>query len=271
MTLLSQQISGYMENASWIRRMFETGNQLKQQFGEDAVCDFSLGNPDLPAPPAVAQGMRALADKADQPFAFGYMPNAGYPWARKQLAAHLTTEQHMPPDLPIDADHVILTCGAAGALNIFFRTVLNEGDEVLSFAPYFVEYGFYVQNHRGIFHTVPTMPDTFAPDLTALEHAIGPKTKALMINSPNNPTGTVYSRAQLQGIVEVLTRLSTQYGHPIWLIADEPYRFLAFDGVEVPSVLPLYPYAVVVSSFSKNLSLAGERLGYCILSPHLPE
>lgn len=271
MVLLSQQVSGYLENASWIRRMFETGNQLKQQFGEDAVCDFSLGNPDLPAPPAVAQGMRDLADKAHEPFAFGYMPNGGYPWARKQLAAHLTKEQGMPEDMPIDARHVILTCGAAGALNIFFRTMLDAGDEVLSFSPYFVEYGFYVENHRGVFNTVPTMADTFAPDLDALEKAIGPKTKALLINSPNNPTGTVYTLAQLQGIVDVLERMSTKYGHPIWLIADEPYRFLAFDGVKVPSVLPLYPYAVVVSSFSKNLSLAGERLGYCILSPRLEE
>lgn len=271
MTILSRQISGYLENASWIRRMFETGAQLKQQYGEDAVCDFSLGNPDLPAPPAVAQGLRDMADMAEQPFAFGYMPNAGFGWAREKLAAHLCKEQGMPANLPIEASHVILTCGAAGALNVLFRTILDEGDEVLSFAPYFVEYGFYVQNHRGVFNTVPTLPDTFAPDLAALEKAIGPRTKALLINSPNNPTGVVYSREQLQGITDLLTRLSAQHGHPIWLIADEPYRFLAFDGVEVPSVLPLYPHAVVVSSFSKNLSLAGERLGYCILSPLLQE
>lgn len=271
MDILSRQIAGYLEHASWIRRMFETGSQLKQQYGEDAVCDFSLGNPDLPAPPAVAQGLRDMLAMAEQPFAFGYMPNAGFGWAREKLAAHLSKEQAMPANLPIRPEHLILTCGAAGALNVFFRTVLNEGDEVLSFAPYFVEYGFYVQNHRGVFNTVPTLADTFAPDLDALEKAIGPNTKALLINSPNNPTGVVYSRAQLQGIVDLLARMSQKHGHPIWLIADEPYRFLAFDGVEVPSVLPLYPYALVVSSFSKNLSLAGERLGYCVLSPLLQE
>lgn len=271
MNVLSRQVSTYLESASWIRRMFETGHQLKKTFGEEAVCDFSLGNPDLPAPSAVGEGLRTMADKAAESFAFGYMPNGGYLWAREQLALHLNKEQAMPADLPILANHVILTCGAAGALNIFFRTVLNPGDEVLSFAPYFVEYGFYVENHQGVFGTVPTQPDTFAPDLAALEKAIGPKTKALLINSPNNPTGTVYTKAQLQGIVDVLKAKSAEYGHPVWLIADEPYRFLAFDGVEVPSVLPLYPYAIVVSSFSKNLSLPGERIGYCVLSPLLEE
>lgn len=271
MSILSRQVSTYLESASWIRRMFETGHQLKQTFGEEAVCDFSLGNPDLPAPPAVAQGLRSLAENAGKPLAFGYMANGGFLWAREQLALHLNKEQAMPAHMPIQASHVILTCGAAGALNVFFRTVLNPGDEVLALSPYFVEYGFYVENYQGVFGTVPTHADTFAPDLAALEKAIGPKTKALLINSPNNPTGTVYTKAQLQAIVDVLEAKSAQYGHPVWLIADEPYRFLAFDGVEVPSVLPLYPYAIVVNSFSKSLSLPGERLGYCVLSPLLEQ
>lgn len=267
MSVLSRDVSGYLEKSSWIRRMFETGSQLKQQFGEDAVCDFSLGNPDLPPPPAVAAGMRKLADKADQPFSFGYMPNGGFPWAREQLAQHVSKEQ----GTDIDAGHIILTCGAAGGLNVLFRAVLNAGDQVLALSPYFVEYGFYVENNRGVFATVPTHKGSFAPDPQALEAAIGPNTRALLINSPNNPTGTVYNRDQLQSIIDVLQRKSTQYGRPIWLIADEPYRFLAFDGVDVPSVLPMYPHAVVVSSFSKNLSLAGERLGYIILSPLLED
>lgn len=269
MTLVSQQIAAYQEKSSWIRRMFETGTQLKQKFGADNVCDFSLGNPDLPVPSTVVQGLRAFTARADEPFAFGYMANGGFAWAREALAAHVTTEQNMPASLPIDADHVLLTCGAAGALNVFFRTVLNPGDEVLAIAPYFVEYGFYVENQQGVFRTVQSQPATFAPDLEALEKAIGPKTRALIVNSPNNPTGVVYTQEQLQGIVDLLQRLSNKHGHPIWLLADEPYRFLTFDGVTVPSILPMYSHGVVISSFSKNLSLAGERVGYILLSPLL--
>ena len=267
MTLLSQQIEGYLERSSWIRRMFEAGIQLKQQFGEDAVCDFSLGNPDLPAPPAVAEGLRTMADRAGEPFAFGYMPNAGFPLARTRLAEHLSAEQ----GVPLTAGDVILTCGAAGALNAFLRAVFNPGDELLSMAPFFVEYGFYVANHGGTFRTVPTKPDTFALDLEAIEAGISPATRAVIVNSPNNPTGAVYTRAELTALADILTRASAKHGRPIYLIADEPYRFLAFDGVEVPSVLPLYPYSVVVSSFSKNLSLAGERLGYLAISPLMKE
>lgn len=265
MSLLSQQISGYMERASWIRKMFEAGIILKQQYGEDAVCDFSLGNPDLPAPAAVGDGLRAMADRAGEPFAFGYMPNGGYTWARQKLAAHLSAEQ----GVSLTGDDVVLTCGAAGGLNAFFRAVLDEGDEVLSMAPYFVEYGFYVENHGGVFRTVKTLPDTFGLDLDAIELAMTPRTRAVIINSPNNPTGAVYSRAELEGLADILARASARNGRPVFLIADEPYRFLAFDGAEVPSVLPLYDHSLVVSSFSKNLSLAGERLGYIALSPRM--
>lgn len=247
--------------------MFEAGTLLKRQYGENAVCDFSLGNPDLPAPPAVARGLRALADAAGEPFAFGYMANGGFPWARKQLAEHLSVEQ----GVTLTSEDVILTCGAAGGLNAFFRTVLDPGEEVLTFAPYFVEYGFYVANHGGVFRTIPSLPDTFAPDAGALENAVTEKTRVLLINSPHNPTGVVYSREQLRALVDVLERQSRRYGRPIWLVADEPYRFLAYDGVEVPSVLPMYPYSATVSSFSKNLSLPGERLGYVAISPHMEE
>ncbi len=267
MSIVSERVTGYMKNASWIRRMFEAGAQLKAEFGADNVFDFSLGNPDLPPPPAVAEGLRALADKASEPFSFGYMPNGGYLWAREMLAKEASKEQ----GVAIAAEHVLLSCGAAGGLNAFFRAVLNEGEQVVAFAPFFVEYGFYAANHGATFAPVPTEKDTFAPDLAALEAAISEKTRVLIVNSPNNPTGVVYTKAQLQGVVEVLKRASEKYGKPIWLVADEPYRFLAFDGVEVPSLLPMYDYAVVVSSFSKNLSLPGERLGFVIISPNLTE
>ncbi len=267
MSIVSERVAGYMKNASWIRRMFEAGAQLKAEFGADNVYDFSLGNPDLPPPPAVAEGLRALADKASEPFSFGYMPNGGYAWAREMLAKEVSKEQ----GIDIKAEHVLLSCGAAGGLNAFFRAVLNEGEEVLSFAPFFVEYGFYAANHSASFAPVPTQKDTFAPDLAALEAKINEKTRVLIVNSPNNPTGVVYSKAQLQGVVDVLKKASEKYGKPIWLLADEPYRFLAFDDVDVPSLLPMYDYAVVVSSFSKNLSLPGERLGYVIISPNLEQ
>ncbi len=265
MSILSHRVSGYVKNASWIRKMFEAGAQLKAEFGAENVYDFSLGNPDLPPPASVARGLEKLLTKAHEPFAFGYMPNGGYPWARQMLAEEVSKEQ----GLTINADAVLLSCGAAGGLNAFFRSVLNEGEEVLSFAPYFVEYGFYAENHGATFQSVPTKKDTFAPDMQALQAAISEKTRVLIINSPNNPTGVVYSAEQLQQVVDVLSEASKKYAKPIWLLADEPYRFLAFDGIDVPSVLPMYKYSVVVSSFSKNLSLPGERLGYVIVSPLL--
>ncbi len=267
MTILSKRVASYMENSSWIRRMFEAGAQLKARYGAENVYDFSLGNPDLPPPSSVAKGLNALSEHAHEPFSFGYMSNGGYPWAREKLAKHLSAEQ----GVSLTADNVILSCGAAGGLNAFFRAVLDMGEEVMAFSPYFVEYGFYAENHNASFRAVPTKADTFAPDLDALETAINDKTRVLIINSPNNPTGVVYSKQEIEGIIDVLKRCSEKFKKPIWLVADEPYRFLAFDGVEIPSVLPLYAHAVVVSSFSKNLSLPGERLGYVIISPLLEE
>ena len=267
MSILASSVQGYMGNSSWIRRMFEAGGQLKAKYGAENVYDFSLGNPDLPAPAPVGEALRELAGRAHEPFAFGYMPNGGFPWLREQLAAHLSAEQ----GVRLHAEDVLLSCGAAGALNAFLRAVLDPGEEMLSFAPYFVEYGFYVANHGGVFKSVMSKPDTFAPDLAALEAAITPKTRVVLINSPHNPTGAVYTAADLRELAALLERKSQQYGRPIWLASDEPYRFLAYDGVEVPSVLPLYPYAIALSSFSKNLSLPGERVGYLAVSPDLPE
>jgi len=267
MQMLSKQVDGYIDKSSWIRKMFETGIELKAKYGEDAVCDFSLGNPDLAPPAAVAQAVANVAKDADKPFAFGYMPNPGYPFARKALAEHLSKEQ----GVAIGQDDVIITCGAAGALNCILRAVMNPGDELLCPAPYFVEYGFYVQNHGGVLKSVPAKPLTFDLDIDALADGISEKTRVVLINSPHNPTGAVYDKAQIMALADVLKAKSEQYGRPIYLIADEPYRFLAFDGVEVPSVLPLYDFAITVSSFSKNLSLAGERVGFAILAPQMPE
>ncbi|MBQ7738559.1 MAG: pyridoxal phosphate-dependent aminotransferase [Desulfovibrionaceae bacterium] len=267
MTVLAKSVAGYLNNASWIRRMFEAGAKLKAEYGQDKVQDFSLGNPDLPAPKEVAEGLAKFLTTAQEPFAFGYMSNAGFPWLREQLATYLSAEQKVS----LKADEVLLSCGAAGALNAFLRAVIDPGDELICFAPYFVEYGFYVGNFGGKLTAVKTDPATFAPNLEGLEKAISPATKVVLINSPNNPTGAVYTLDELKGVAELLTKKSQEIGHPIWLVSDEPYRFLAYDGVEVPSILPLYPYSICVSSFSKNLSLPGERIGYAAVSPDLPE
>lgn len=266
MGVLSQKFDGFLENSSMIRRMFEAGIELRKKHGADKVFDFSLGNPDLPPPAQAADGLRELADKVGEPFSFGYMPNAGFPWARELMADYLAKEQ----GVKVGPDQVMLSCGAAGALNAFFKAILNTGDEVLCIAPYFVEYGFYIDNHGGVLKPVPSKED-FSLDLAAIEAAFTPKTRAIIVNSPNNPTGQIYSRDELKALANILRKKSGEYGRPIFLASDEPYRFLAYDGAEVPSVLPLYEYSVVLGSFAKNLSLPGERIGYLLASPDMPD
>ncbi|EKO37624.1 MAG: aspartate/tyrosine/aromatic aminotransferase [Solidesulfovibrio magneticus str. Maddingley MBC34] len=262
MKLVTEQMEQFLSGGAWIRKIFEHGLELKKQYGEDAVCDFSLGNPDLPPPAVVGECLAELAEQADRPFAFGYMPNPGYPAVRAALAEHLTKEQ----GIAIAAEDLLLTCGAAGGINCFFRAVLTPGDEVICPSPYFVEYGFYAGNSGGVLRPVPTKPD-FDLDIAAMEAAITPRTRVVLINSPNNPTGMVYSKETLTELAAMLTRASAGRERPIYLLADEPYRFLAYDGADVPSVLPLYPYSLVIGSFSKNLSLPGERVGYVVVSP----
>ncbi len=266
MQMIGTEVSHVLQNASWIRRMFEAGIELKQKHGADKVCDFTLGNPDLPPVPEVGRTLRRLADTVDQPLSLGYMPNAGLTTTRQRLAQHLAEEQQVP----LTAQQVIVTCGAAGGLNVVFRTVLEPGDEVICPSPYFVEYGFYVGNFGGKLVPVPSKPSTFALDLDAIEAAITDKTRAVLIDSPNNPTGVVYNRAELEALAALLTRAGAGRDRPIYLVSDEPYRFLAYDGVEVPPILPLYPFSVAVGSFSKSLSLAGERIGYIAVSPAMP-
>ena len=267
MQLITDEMTGYVANSSMIRKMFEAGIELQKKYGADNVYDFSLGNPDLPPPPAVKKTMLKIAETMDQPFALGYMPNAGYPAAREALARKLSQEQ----GLTIPASNVIVTCGAAGAINVFFRATLSKDDEVITPCPYFVEYDFYVGNFGGKLIRVPSDPNTFALDLAALEQAINSKTRAMIVNTPNNPTGQIYSRESMKKLAEILRRKSAEYGHPIFLVADEPYRFLNFDNVDIPSVFELYEYSVIVGSFSKSLSLAGERAGYLAVNPAMPD
>jgi len=249
-----------IQGQSWIRKMFEEGAKLKAELGADKVFDFSLGNPDLPAPPAFKRTLKELVD--DPNLGHGYMPNPGWPQAREAVAAYLGREQGVQPPM----SHVVMTTGAAGALNVALKALFDPGDELLILAPYFVEYATYVDNQGGRAVIVPT-DENFRPDLAALEAAVTPKTRALLINSPNNPTGVVYTARELASLAEVLERASRRNNRRAYLISDEPYRKIVYDGLEVPSVLAACPHSLVLTSYSKDLSLAGERIGFLAVHP----
>ena len=258
---VATKIRSFMERASWIRKMFEEGAALKKKFGAENVYDFTLGNPDVPAPAEVDRILGEIL-KEDVPLKHGYIPNAGFPETRAAIAARLTREQGI--ETPPEA--VVMTCGAGGALNVVFKTILNPGDEVISPRPYFVEYNFYVDNHGGILKTVPSRPD-FTLDLEKIAEAVTEKTKAVLINSPNNPTGVVFPAEQIKALGELLSEKSEAVGHTIYLVSDEPYRHIVYDGVSVPPIFPYYRNSIVADSYSKSLSLAGERIGYLALHP----
>ncbi len=266
MQLLTTQMKNYLANSSWIRKMFETGIELKKQYGAENVYDFSLGNPDLPPPQNIKETLHNIAESSTSPFAFGYVPNAGIPSVRKKLAQHLSQEQQ----ITVNMENIIVTCGAAGALNIFFRSILEPQDEVICLAPYFVEYGFYVGNYKGILVPVKTKEPDFSIDIAAIEKAITRKTRAIIINSPNNPTGKIYSQNELDELAALLEKISATREKPVFLVSDEPYRFLAYDNKTVPPVLPAYKYSIIAGSFSKSLSLAGARTGYLAVNPDMP-
>jgi aspartate aminotransferase len=261
MMAVARKMRDFTEKGSMIRKMFEEGARLKKIYGDDKVFDFSLGNPNLPPPEAFKSRLRAVVE-ADEPDLHAYMPNAGLPETRSAIAARVAAEQ----GVAVEGSHVIVTCGAAGALNIVFKALLDPGDEVLVSSPYFVEYGFIADNHGGVLKSVPSRPD-FSLDVPALEAAMGPKTKIVLVNTPNNPTGRIYSAESLSLLARALERKSRERGHAVYLVSDEPYRKLAYDGAEVPSVLASYPSSIVVTSHSKDLSLPGERIGYAAVNP----
>ena len=271
MQTVTNQIKKSMAGSSWIRKMFEKGLELKRQHGADAVCDFSLGNPDVPPPAKTKAALEAIAADAVKPLGLGYCPNAGIPAVREAIAAYLARQQQVP----VSASNVVMTVGAAGALVSFFRAVIEPGDEVICPSPYFVEYGSYCGHFGGVLKPVPSIADEgFRPDISAIEAAITPKTRALLVNSPNNPTGCIYSAEdvrQLAALVDKNNAARSDGGRPLFLLSDEPYRAFAYDGATVPPMLPLTPYAVVLGSFSKTLSLAGERIGYVAVNPAMPD
>lgn len=263
--LIAHDIADAMANASWIRRMFEAGAELKKTLGPENVFDFSLGNPDVPPPAKAREALHALAEDAVRPCGLGYMPNAGLPAFRDALAQRLSAEQ----GVALEGRHVIVTVGAAGALVAFFRAVLERGDEVLVPAPYFVEYGFYCGHFGGTLTPVPMRGPDFALNPEALLARVTDRTRVILLNSPNNPTGAIYPEAALRRLADAVERLNATRARPLFLLFDEPYRVFAFDGAEVPPALALGPHAVALGSFSKSLSLAGERVGYIALRPDL--
>jgi len=258
---IANKMRGFVQNGSLIRKMFEEGTRLKALYGADKVFDFSIGNPNVPPPEIFKKTLREVVE-ADEADLHAYMPNAGLPAARSAIAARLAAEQKVP----VEARHVVVTCGAAGALNIVFKALLEPGDEVLVSAPYFVEYGFIADNHGGKLRTVPSRTD-FSLDVDAMEAAMDPATKIVLVNTPHNPTGKIYSAESLAALAAAMKRAEARYGHAIYLVSDEPYRKLAYDGAAVASPLASCPNSIVVTSYSKELSLPGERIGFAAVNP----
>jgi aspartate aminotransferase len=259
--MVSRAVTDNLAKASWIRRMFEEGARLKQERGADKVFDFTLGNPEIEPPPAVLAAARRVLD-SDTPHLHAYMSNAGHPRVREAVAGRLRAATR----LPYTANHVLMTVGAGAALNTVLKALLDPGDEVITVAPFFAEYVFYAENHGGRLVVVPPRPD-LTPDVARIEAAITPRTRAILVNSPNNPSGVIYPASTFLEIEALLARTP----RPIVLISDEPYRALVFDGVVPPEVPPLVTRSIVATSWSKSLAIPGERIGYLAISPRLPE
>ncbi|HMD69096.1 MAG TPA: pyridoxal phosphate-dependent aminotransferase [Chitinivibrionales bacterium] len=258
---IAKTVKDTMAGSSFIRKMFEMGAQLKKQHGEQNVCDFTLGNPDL-EPPAAFQ--KALADIVNEkiPLKHGYMANAGYAETRKSVADFVSREQGEKTT----EKSIIMTCGAGGGLNVVLKTILNPGDTVIVNVPYFVEYNFYIRNHGGEMVLARTRGD-FDLDVDAIEKAIDKRTAGVLINSPNNPTGKVYPETTIRELCRMLERKSAETGRAIYLLSDEPYRKIVYDGLSVPPLFANYKNSIVVNSYSKDLSIPGERLGYIAVHP----
>jgi len=258
---VSKAIAAQLENASWIRRMFEEGVRMKRERGADAVFDFSLGNPDVEPPPAVIAALQRIV-AGNQPGSHGYMPNPGYSEVREAVAQKLRNETGQP----FSADDIFMTVGSAGACNVILKSILDPGDEVIVLTPFFPEYQFYIANHGGRMVLVET-DETFLPDVERIAAAITPRTRALILNTPNNPTGRVYPESSLRDLQTMLARC----GQSITVISDEPYKSFVYDGQRQPEVASFVANTAICNSWSKSLGLPGERIGYLALSPQLDD
>ncbi len=265
--MIAEKMIPFVQNNSAIRTMFEEGNRLKKQYGADKVYDFSLGNPSVPAPDCVREAIVDLANNEDPVILHGYMNNAGFEDVRETIAQSLN--RRFGTDF--SAKNLIMTVGAASGLNVILKTVLNPGEEVIVFAPYFLEYGAYVKNYDGKLVEISPDTETFQPDLEELERKITANTRAVIVNSPHNPTGVIYSEDTIKALAAILEKKQKEYGSVIYLISDEPYRELAYDGAEVPYLTKYYKNTVVGYSYSKSLSLPGERIGYLVIPDDLED
>lgn len=260
--MIAEKMKGMVAGSSAIRAMFEEGTRMAEQFGAENVYDFSLGNPNVPAPASVKKAIMELLEEEDPVVLHGYTnSNSGYADVRETVAASLNRRF----GTSFEGKNIIMTVGAAGGLNVILKTLINPGDEVITFAPYFGEYRSYVNNYDGVLVEISPDTDTFQPKLAEFEEKITPKTKAVIVNTPNNPTGVVYSEDTIKKMAAVMEAKQKEYGTQIYLISDEPYRELVYDGAEVPYLTKYYDNTIVGYSYSKSLSLPGERIGYLVI------
>ena len=261
---IATKVQTFIESASWIRKMFEEGERLRRIHGADRVYDFTLGNPAIEPPPEFYAELRSLAERP-LPGMHRYMSNAGYEETRRAVAEVLAVASGQP----VTAAQVAMTCGASGALNVALKTILNPGEEVIILTPYFVEYKFYIDNHGGVPREVWTDRNSFQLDLAAIEAAINARTRAIIINTPNNPTGVIYQADSLKKLGDLVQRKERELGRQIFVISDEPYARIAYDGREVPNIFRYVDNSVIVTSHSKDLALPGERIGYLAANPRM--
>lgn len=265
--MISHKMQNLVKNSSVIRAMFEEGNRLAKLYGSENVFDFSIGNPSVTPPEQIRTAITDILNEENPLTVHGYMNNSGYEDVRQTIAEHIN-HQH---GTAFSAQNIVMTCGAAGGLNVILKTLLNPEDEVIVFAPFFSEYTNYVQNFDGKLVIVNTDPETFLPDLTALKAAITSKTKAIILNTPNNPTGVVYPAELLSQMEQVLTEKEQELSTSIYVISDEPYREIVYDGVTVPFILHYFHNGFIGYSYSKSLSLPGERIGYIVVNNNMDD
>ena len=265
--VISTEMERLLATGSTLRAMFEEGKKMRKEFGAENVYDFSLGNPSVPAPAELNEAMKEVIDTTDSMMLHGYMSNAGYEISREAIAEDLNKRfgTHFA------MQNVTMTVGAANALVIAMKILLNPGDEVVVFAPFFLEYRNYIADFGGVTKVVPPNPPTFMPDMKAFEDTITEKTRAVIINNPNNPTGVVYDEETIKAIAKVMEEAEVKYGRPIFLISDEPYREIVYDGAEVPFLTPYYKNTLVCYSYSKSMSVPGERIGYLLIPDEAQE
>ena len=265
--MISEKMLALSRNNSVIRAMFEEGARMAAQYGRENVFDFSLGNPNFPSPDAVKNKIIEIVSGDDPVALHGYMSNTGFPEVRRAIADSLNERF----GASFDENNIIMSVGAAGGLNVVLKTLLNKGDEVIAISPYFVEYGNYVDNFDGKLVVVPANRETFHPEPEAFRAAVTPKTKAIILNSPNNPTGVIYPEEVIKRLAAVFEEKSREYGAPIYIVSDEPYRELAYDGADVPYLTKYYKNTLVCYSWSKSLSLPGERIGYIAIPSEIDD